>query len=81
MKVALTAEEMDAILQQTAGTHVGMEGGGLREGRVNDSSTAKQQHSSQGDGSLEVVYVKGNDSEEVRILLSIISVYHFGKYE
>ncbi|XP_071523209.1 uncharacterized protein [Panulirus ornatus] len=63
MKVALTTEEMDAILQQTAGTNVGIEGGGLREAGVNDCPTAKH-HSSQDDGNLEVVYVKDQDSEE-----------------
>ncbi|XP_042237622.1 zinc finger protein 236-like isoform X2 [Homarus americanus] len=64
VKVTLTAEEMDAILQQTTGSQISMEEGCQKEEAGDESSTSKRNHSSQDDGSLQVAFVKCGENED-----------------
>ncbi|KAG7160216.1 Zinc finger protein 236-like 2, partial [Homarus americanus] len=66
VKVTLTAEEMDAILQQTTGSQISMEEGCQKEEAGDESSTSKRNHSSQDDGSLQVAFVKCGENEDLQ---------------
>nr|XP_045610997.1 zinc finger protein 236-like isoform X2 [Procambarus clarkii] len=64
VKVTLSAEEMDAILQQTTGSQINMEEINIKEDIIDDVPTAKQHDSPQDDVSLQVTFVKASDGEE-----------------
>nr|XP_053626757.1 zinc finger protein 236-like isoform X2 [Cherax quadricarinatus] len=64
VKVTLTPEEMDAILQQTTGSQISMEEGSQKADTKGDTPAAKRHHSSQDVDNLQVTFLKGNETEE-----------------